>query len=52
MGVIRIFVFLGVTGVLLAIVVKLVIREPVRGAMEFNDQREIAKRFAMTAAHL
>ena len=39
----EIFVFLGVTGVLLAIVVKLVIREPVRGAMEFNDQREIAK---------
>ena len=39
----EIFVFLGVYGILLAIIVKLVIREPVRGAMEFNDQREIAK---------
>ena len=39
----EIFVFLGVTGVLLAVVVKLTIREPIRGAMEFNDQREIAK---------
>jgi len=39
----EIFVFLGVTGILLAIVVKLTIREPIRGAMEFNDQREIAK---------
>ena len=39
----EIFVFLGVSGILLAIIVKLVIREPVRGAMEFNEQREIAK---------
>ena len=39
----EIFVFLGVTGILLAIVVKLVIREPIRGAMEFDDQREITK---------
>ena len=39
----EIFVFLGVSGILLAIIVKLVIREPVRGAMEFNDQREITK---------
>ena len=39
----EIFIFLGVTGILLAIIVKLVIREPVRGAMEFNDQREIEK---------
>ena len=39
----EIFVFLGVSGILLAIIVKLVIREPVRGAMEFNDQREIIK---------
>ena len=39
----EIFVFLGVTGILLAIIVKLVIREPVRGAMEFNDKRELAK---------
>jgi MFS family permease len=37
----EIFVFLGVSGILLAIIVKLVIREPVRGAMEFNNQREI-----------
>ena len=39
----EIFVFLGVSGILLAIIVKLVIREPVRGAMEFNNQREITK---------
>ena len=39
----EIFVFLGVSGILLAIIVKLVIREPVRGAMEFNEQREITK---------
>ena len=39
----EIFVFLGVTGILLAVVVKLTIREPIRGAMEFDDQREIAK---------
>ena len=39
----EIFVFLGVTGILLAIVVKFAIREPVRGAMEFDDQREIVK---------
>ena len=39
----EIFVFLGVSGILLAIIVKLVIREPVRGAMEFNDQKEITK---------
>ena len=39
----EIFVFLGVSGILLAIIVKLVIREPVRGAMEFNEQTEIAK---------
>ena len=39
----EIFVFLGVTGILLAVVVKFAIREPVRGAMEFDDQREIVK---------
>src|SRR6056300_8801 len=39
----EIFIFLGVTGIILAIIVKLVIREPVRGAMEFDDQREIEK---------
>ena len=39
----EIFVFLGVTGILLAVVVKFSIREPVRGAMEFDDQREIVK---------
>lgn len=32
----RIFVFLGLTGVALAVVVKLVLKEPVRGAMEFD----------------
>ena len=39
----EIFIFLGITGILLAVVVKLTIREPIRGAMEFDDQREIAK---------
>ena len=39
----RIFIFLGLTGVALAVLVKLVLREPVRGAMEFNDQTEIKK---------
>ena len=39
----RIFIFLGLTGVALALVVKLVLREPVRGAMEFNDGAEIEK---------
>ena len=39
----RIFIFLGLTGVALAVLVKLVLREPVRGAMEFNDQTEIEK---------
>ena len=39
----EIFVFLGVTGILLAIVVRFAIREPVRGAMVFDDQREIVK---------
>lgn len=37
----RIFVFLGVTGVALAVVVKLVLKEPKRGAMEFDDHAEI-----------
>ena len=39
----RIFIFLGLTGIALALLVKLVLREPVRGAMEFNDQTEIKK---------
>jgi len=39
----KIFIFLGVTGVGLAVVVKLVLREPVRGAMEFGQQAEIVK---------
>ena len=39
----RIFIFLGVTGVVLAIIVKLVLREPVRGAMEFNSRTDIVK---------
>ena len=39
----EIFVFLGITGILLAVVVKLTIREPIRGAMEFDDQKEIIK---------
>jgi MFS family permease len=39
----KIFIFLGVTGVGLAVIVKLVLREPIRGAMEFGDQAEIIK---------
>ena len=39
----RIFIFLGLTGVVLAAIVKLTLREPSRGAMEFNDQMQIEK---------
>lgn len=39
----KIFIFLGVTGVGLAVIVKLVLREPIRGAMEFGDQAEMVK---------
>ena len=39
----RIFIFLGVTGVVLAIIVKLVLREPVRGAMEFDSRTDIVQ---------
>ena len=37
----RIFVFLGLTGIALAVVLRLVLREPVRGAMEFDGKVEI-----------
>ncbi|MDC1366195.1 MFS transporter [Pelagibacterales bacterium] len=37
----RIFIFLGLTGIALAIVLRLVVREPVRGAMEFEERVEI-----------
>lgn len=37
----RIFIFLGLTGIGLAVVVKLVLREPVRGAMELDADKEI-----------
>jgi MFS family permease len=39
----RIFVFLGLTGIGLAVVVKLVLREPVRGAMELDVDKNIVK---------
>ena len=39
----RIFIFLGLTGIALAFFVKLLLREPVRGAMEFDNQTEIIK---------
>ena len=39
----RIFIFLGVTGVALAVVVRLVLREPVRGAMEFGGRQDIVQ---------
>jgi MFS family permease len=37
----RIFIFLGLTGIVLAIVLRLVVREPIRGAMEFEEKVEI-----------
>ena len=39
----KIFIFLGGIGVGLAVIVKLVLREPVRGAMELGQQAEMAK---------
>jgi FtsH-binding integral membrane protein len=33
----QVFIFLGLTGIALAVIVKLVIREPARGAMEFEE---------------
>ena len=39
----KIFIFLGLTGIGLAVIVKLVLREPIRGAMEFGDQAEMEK---------
>ena len=39
----RIFIVLGLTGVGLALIVKLVLKEPVRGAMEFGAATEIKK---------
>ena len=37
----RIFIFLGLTGIVLAVVLRIVLREPVRGAMEFEGKVEI-----------
>jgi len=37
----KIFVVLGCTGIALAVVVKLVLREPTRGAMEFGENKKI-----------
>ena len=39
----RIFVFLGITGVVLAIIVRLVLREPKRGAMEMDNHADIVQ---------
>ena len=39
----QIFIFLGLTGIALAIVVKLVLKEPVRGAMELTSSTTISK---------
>jgi len=39
----QIFIFLGLTGIALALVVKLVLKEPVRGAMELTSGTEISK---------
>ena len=39
----RIFIALGITGVGLAVIVRLVLREPVRGAMEFDNHAEIVQ---------
>ena len=37
----KIFIFLGLTGIALAVIVRLLIREPKRGAMEFDEIVEI-----------
>jgi len=39
----QIFIFLGITGIALAVVVKLVLKEPVRGAMELSSGTTISK---------
>ena len=39
----RIFIILGVSGIALAVVVRLVIREPKRGAMELGDRAELPR---------
>ena len=39
----RIFIVLGLTGIGLAVIVKLVLKEPIRGAMELNQDSEIQK---------
>lgn len=39
----RIFIVLGLTGIGLAVIVKLVLKEPVRGAMELSQDTEIKK---------
>jgi MFS family permease len=39
----QIFIFLGLTGIALAVVVKLVLKEPVRGAMELTSSTTISK---------
>lgn len=39
----RIFIVLGLTGIVLAVVVKLVLREPVRGAMELDTDKKIVQ---------
>ena len=39
----RIFVILGLTGIALAVIVRLVLREPVRGAMEFGNNADVAQ---------
>ena len=39
----QIFIFLGLTGIALAVVVKLVLKEPLRGAMELTSSSTISK---------
>ena len=39
----QIFIFLGLSGIALAVVVKLVLKEPVRGAMELSSSTTISK---------
>ena len=39
----QIFIFLGITGIALAVIVKLVLKEPVRGAMELSSGTTISK---------
>lgn len=48
----RIFIMLGVTGIILAVIVRLVIREPKRGAMEIGSKKLVKIPFSQGVAQL